>query len=114
MKIALLVLALASGLQAHDAKGKAWAPATAKNLPNPVPPAQAASGKAAFAKLCADCHSPKGKAPDLGGHHVHGLRDGEIFWIISNGIAKKMPAFAGQLSELDRWRIVTYVRTLTH
>jgi mono/diheme cytochrome c family protein len=111
MKI-LILLAMAAGLHAHDAKGKAWAPASAKGLKNPVPAADAAQGQAPFQSLCAGCHSVQGKAPDLGGHHVHGLKDGEIYWIITNGAGKKMPGFAKQLSELERWRVVNYVRTL--
>jgi mono/diheme cytochrome c family protein len=57
-------------------------------------------------------HDAKGEAPDLGGHHVHGLKDGELYWIITNGAGRKMPGFAKHLSEVERWRVVNYVRTL--
>jgi cytochrome c peroxidase len=40
------------------------------------------------------------------------MRDGEIYWVVTNGIDKSMPAFEKQLSETDRWEIVQYVRDL--
>jgi alcohol dehydrogenase (cytochrome c) len=107
-----LCLLLAAGLYAHDAKGKAHAPASAKALKNPVAAADAPLGKAAFTARCAGCHSAKGKAPDLTSHHMHSLQDGEIYWVITNGIGKTMPGFQKELTEVERWRVVTYVRTL--
>ena len=39
--------------------------------------------------------------------------DGEIFWKISNGhIASGMPPYGSSLSDDDRWKIVSYLRTL--
>jgi mono/diheme cytochrome c family protein len=41
--------------------------------------------------------------------------DGYLMWAISDGGAQLgtgMPAFAGALSERDRWRIIRYLRTL--
>ena len=45
---------------------------------------------------------------------VHGRlhTEGELFWWISNGIqGTGMPAF-GALTELQRWQVVQYIRTL--
>jgi mono/diheme cytochrome c family protein len=39
------------------------------------------------------------------------LSDGEIFWKISKG-RKPMPVFEQQLSQRERWDLVSYVRTL--
>jgi mono/diheme cytochrome c family protein len=40
------------------------------------------------------------------------LKDGEIYWVVTNGIGKKMPGFKAELSDVERWRVVNYVRTL--
>jgi len=113
MKLLILVL-LAVGVYAHDAKGKSHAPASAKTLKSPLTAEQAkpALGKANFEKTCAGCHNPKSKAPDLTGHHMHSLKDGEVYWVITNGIGKTMPGFKTQLSDVERWQIVLYVRGL--
>ena len=111
MRAVLLVLRAAS-LYGHDAKGKSHAPAAAKALKNPVAAKDAPQGKAAFEARCAGCHSPKGKAPDLTSHHMTMLKDGEIYWVVTNGIGKKMPGFKAELSDVERWRVVNYVRTL--
>ena len=113
MRLLLLPLLFAACLVAHDKKGKAHAPASAKSLKNPLPATEAAAGKDDYQALCAGCHSAKGKGPDLTSHHMHMLKDGEIFWVITNGIGKTMPAFKSQLSDADRWRIVLYVRQLS-
>ena len=111
MKVALLLL-MTANLFGHDAKGKSHAPAAAKALKNPVLAKDAPLGKAAFEARCAGCHSPKGKAPDLTSHHMTTLKDGEIYWVVTNGIGKTMPGFKTELSDLERWRVVNYVRTL--
>jgi cytochrome c peroxidase len=57
-----------------------------------------------------------GKLPvrptNLANYLMESMRDGEIYWVITNGIDKSMPAFEKQLSETDRWQIVQYVREL--
>ena len=39
------------------------------------------------------------------------IKDGELFWKISNGRAP-MPGYQTELSETDRWQLVNYVRYL--
>jgi len=39
------------------------------------------------------------------------IKDGELFWKISNGHTP-MPGFAADVSETDRWQLVNYVRYL--
>ncbi len=47
---------------------------------------------------------------------VDSLRDGEIYWIVTHGIAQgskqHMPAFARSLTEIQRWEIALWVREL--
>jgi mono/diheme cytochrome c family protein len=120
----LLPLLLALGLHGHDAHGKAHAPASAKTLKSPLTAAQAKPelGKASYVEACAGCHGENGKgavktkpAPtDLTDHKMHSMKDGEIYWVITNGIGKSMPAFKAQLSDTERWQIVLYVRQFSH
>ena len=123
MKVSIaLALFLAVSAYAHDAHGKSHAPAAAKTLKSPLTAAQAKPelGKAKFEEVCAACHGENGKgavktkpAPtDLTDHKMHSMKDGEIYWVITNGIGKSMPGFKAQMSDTERWQIVLYVRQL--
>jgi mono/diheme cytochrome c family protein len=79
-----------------------------------------------FADHCAICHGNDGsgdtmigkglypKPPDLRQEPTQKLSDGEIFWIIENGVRfTGMPAFGGQHgSQEDSWRLVEFIRHL--
>lgn len=54
----------------------------------------------------------KPRPTNLADHRMDSMRDGEIFWVITKGIGKTMPGFESQLSDIERWRIVAYVRQL--
>jgi mono/diheme cytochrome c family protein len=108
-------------------RGAAAAPA-AKTLKNPVAstPASITAGAAAYKKYCAFCHGVTGKgdgplAPkdsdpaDLtDAKWDHGSTDGEIFWIIQNGVGgdSKMIKFQGKIPDQDMWHIVNFLRSL--
>jgi len=119
----LLLLTAAVLCYGHDAKGKSHAPAAAKALKSPLTAAQAKPelGKANYQAVCAGCHGETGKSAvktkpvpaDLTSHHLHMLKDGEIYWILTNGIGKTMPGFKEQLSDVERWQVVNYVRQLS-
>ena len=90
-------------------------PATAENI---------AAGKQTYLTSCAVCHGPQGKGNgplaatlnprpvDLTVHaRLHS--EGELFYWITNGISgTAMPKWQDQLTDLQRWQAVTYVRTL--
>ena len=101
------------------------APAQARMLASPLDlsASDVEAGRAAYASQCARCHGATGKGgpapgsgrpapsdltrPDLRTH-----ADGELYWVIANGIpASGMPAFP-RLSDEARWQLVAYVRTL--
>jgi mono/diheme cytochrome c family protein len=98
---------------------------TAK-LANPVEPTEWAlrKGKELFGIYCVPCHGDSGKGDgpvgkkyvptpaDLrpGTHGAH-HSDGELFVIISAG-AGGMPAFRADLTPVERWQIVAFLRTL--
>jgi mono/diheme cytochrome c family protein len=80
-----------------------------------------------FADHCAICHANDGscdtpfgrnlypKPPDLRREQTQKLADGEIFWIIENGVRfTGMPAFGGAHgSEEDSWKLVRFIRHLS-
>lgn len=82
-------------------------------------------GQMHFVELCAICHGPDGKGqtligknvypppPDLTSRDTQEASDGELFYIVSNGIRfSGMPAFGGTHGKEDIWNLVTFVRHL--
>jgi cytochrome c peroxidase len=102
------------------------APAQSRMLASPLDLAESdlAAGKAAFAANCASCHGADGKggqparpggpaASDLTRADLRTHADGELFWVIGNGIAESgMPAFAARMPDVARWQLVAHLRTL--
>lgn len=96
---------------------------------NPIPggPATLETGMAHFADHCASCHANDGggavqmgrnlypKAPDMRLAATQALTDGELFWIIENGVRfTGMPGWATGTAEgeADSWRLVHFIRHL--
>ena len=105
------------------------APSSVKSRQNPVPntPEILADGRAHWADHCATCHDNNGsgetemgrnlypRAPDMRKDETQNLTDGELFFIIENGIRLTgMPAWgAGTAkSEEDSWKLVRFIRHL--
>lgn len=107
---------------------RGWAiPGSARELSNPVPtaPAVLADARAHWADHCAVCHAADGggdtpigrnlypRAPDLRQRETQALTDGELFWIIENGVRLTgMPAFGGAGKPEESWKLVRFIRTL--
>lgn len=104
-------------------------PRGAERLLNPVPdgPQMLAEAEAHFADHCASCHGDDGKggteigrhlypkAPDMTAAATQTLTDGEIFFIIKNGVRLTgMPAWGDDTPEADRdtWKLVRFIRYL--
>ena len=96
-----------------------------KTNPFAKDPAAAAAGLLHYKENCLYCHGAKDidalefakgfnpGAPMLDMKDVQELKDGELFWIISNGIrATGMPAFSPTHKEDEIWKIVSFVRRL--
>lgn len=125
-KIAILMAVCASINLAHDAHGRSTSPPEARHLKSPLPntPEHAAAAKPFYDQLCASCHGADGKArtpiagklpvrpTNLAEYIMESMRDGEIYWVVSNGIEKNMPGFGTRLSDTQRWEMVQYVREL--
>lgn len=102
-------------------------PAGAKELKNPHPVTDASTAEARehFVEHCSACHGSTGrgdtlygrnlypKAPDMTQADTQQLTDGELFYIISNGVRfTGMPAFGGEDSPESIWGLVSFIRRL--
>jgi mono/diheme cytochrome c family protein len=102
-------------------------PANARQARNPVAGTleNLREARLHFADHCATCHGNDGggstlvgrglypKPPDLRQTETQKLSDGELFWIIENGVRfTGMPAFATPGAENDSWELVLFIRHL--
>jgi mono/diheme cytochrome c family protein len=83
-------------------------------------------GQKSFGAYCVSCHGLDGHAtgvpfaqrmsppvPDLGSPDVQSYSDGQLKWIIENGIYPSgMPASKGIFSDEEIWQMVHYIRHL--
>ncbi|MGH9733475.1 MAG: c-type cytochrome [Candidatus Acidiferrales bacterium] len=79
-------------------------------------PDAVAAGSILFADHCAKCHGTnalgKGKRPSLRSDLVQHATDGELFWVLRNGVLSKgMPSWSA-LPEASRWQIIDYIKSL--
>ena len=82
--------------------------------------ASAQTGEAIYIKNCQSCHGNPGKGnslkslkpipPDLSSVSSQALTDGELFYILSTG-RMIMPSFKNVLSEDERWRVISFLRS---
>lgn len=114
-------------LLARNARRQSW-PRHARAAKNPIAtsPEVLREARIHFADHCAVCHGNDGggdsmlghglypKPPDLRQSETQQLSDGEIFWIIENGVRfTGMPAFGGgHGSAEDSWKLVLFIRHL--
>jgi cytochrome c len=83
-------------------------------------------GKEAFSHYCVACHGMDGQntgvpfanhisppIPSLASKDVQGFTDGQLKWILDNGIwPSGMPGSKGTLSDDELWSIIVYIRHL--
>lgn len=85
----------------------------------------ALSGRDAYLGSCAQCHGAKGDgqgqfgqltsppATNLASQDVKSKSDGELFWIVKNGLGfTAMPAYGGQYSDAEISGMLAYIRML--
>ena len=104
-------------------------PLEQRNAPNPIPlnPDVMKESLAHFADHCATCHANDGsgqtpigknvypKAPDLRLADTQSMSDGEMFWVIHNGIRfTAMPAWGDgdPAEDKDSWKLIHFIRHL--
>jgi mono/diheme cytochrome c family protein len=99
-----------------------------KSDANPLPatPETIRAGQKAFSHYCVACHGLDGQntgvpfaarmsppVPPLNSKAVQSFTDGQIHWVIVNGIyPSRMPASKGILNDDEIWSIVQYIRHL--
>lgn len=109
---------------------RSWmTPSIYKGLKNPVSASEEAviAGRDHFADHCATCHANDGsgntemgrnlypKAPDMRMPRTQSLSDGELFYIIENGVKLTgMPAWGTGTPEGEKstWQLVHFIRRL--
>ena len=83
-------------------------------------------GKQAFTQYCMVCHGLDGQntgvpfaetvsppIPSLASAEVQSYSDGQLKWILENGIAPSgMPPAKGMFADEDQWKLVLYMRHL--
>jgi putative heme-binding domain-containing protein len=92
--------------------------ATAQN-PLQNDPNAAGVGRGVFRIYCSPCHGIRGqgaRGPDLTQAITgSGKGDDDLFQIITQGSpGTEMPAFAGTIDDNDRWRMVSYIRSIAN
>ncbi len=99
-----------------------------KDIQNPLPATEEniADGREHFGHHCGICHGLDGEAtgvpfadkmspsvPSLSSKDVQDYKDGQLKWIIENGINPSgMPAWKGTLSDDEMWKVVDFLRHL--
>ena len=121
---------LLEGIAARAAREVAF-PKNARERRNPVPDTAEvlSEAEAHWADHCAGCHANNGSgdtetgkhlyppAPDMRLTETQSLADGELFYIIGNGIRLSgMPSWGGgtKRDEEDTWKLVRLIRHLPH
>ena len=104
-------------------------PSSAKDAKNPYPatPENLTAGLEHFADHCATCHANDGsgnseigpnlypRAPDMRRAETQDLTDGEIFYIINNGVRMTgMPGWGKSHTAEDTWKLTLFVKHLPH
>jgi len=109
-------------------RAKRWVFVRDKGVKNPTASngESIARGQEAFSHYCAACHGLDGQntgvpfadsmsppVPSLKSDRVQAYSDGQIHWVITNGIFPSgMPAAQGILTDDEVWDIVIYIRHL--
>ena len=140
---AAIAYAKVTGLRSHGAPGEletrvarairsAAVPRDDRSRVNPLAESSEArsEGLQHFARYCAMCHGNNGtgqktaignglfpKPPDLRSETTQQLTDGELFYIIENGVRfTGMPAFGtgvrSEAGDRQTWQLVTFIRRL--
>jgi mono/diheme cytochrome c family protein len=139
LAIAGLFWLCATGLNARDTPGtietrlaialqRLAIPRGARDLANPMQatPELLVDAQRHFADHCASCHGNDGsgatemgqklypRAPDMRSAQTQNLSDGEIYYIIENGVRfTGMPAWgAGGTNDHETWHLVLFIRHL--
>jgi mono/diheme cytochrome c family protein len=119
------VLSAGAGAAAQAIKGGNPKAAAVKNPVKPTPDS-IRKGREGYMKSCRHCHgvsgvgdgplAPKNPSPAnlTDTDWTFGSTDGEIYWIIANGVGgdSEMKGVRSEMTATDMWNIVNYLRTI--
>ena len=103
-------------------------PLEAGKMKNPLPETDEvlSQGQQVFVESCALCHGGDGRAEtpigrhmdppamDLNSAHVQHWTDGELFWIVQNGVRLTgMPSWKSSISDDDTWKLARFIHNLS-
>lgn len=99
------------------------APASADTLKSPfaASPQVLREGEKLYNIFCVSCHGPNGLGDGSPGKfkiepanfhskEVAAQTEGALFWKLTTGRGRSMPAFAAALSDEKRWQLIAYIR----
>lgn len=99
------------------------APASADTLKSPfvATPQVLREGEKLYNIFCVSCHGPNGLGDGSPGKfkiepanfhskEVAAQTEGALFWKLTTGRGRSMPAFAAALSDEKRWQLIAYIR----
>ena len=99
------------------------APASADTLKSPFPasPPVLREGEKLYNIFCVSCHGPNGLGDGSPGKfqvepanfhskEVAAQTEGALFWKLTTGRGRSMPAFAAALPDEKRWQLIAYIR----
>jgi mono/diheme cytochrome c family protein len=104
-------------------------PIEAGKMQNPLPETAevVSQGHEVFLGSCVQCHGTNANgdttvgrnmnppAMDLHSPHVQHWSDGELYWIIRNGVRLTgMPSWQSSISDNDTWKLARYIHSLPH
>jgi len=100
----------------YEPLSKAPAKMAAKRNPLDKDQQAVAAGQNLFEQHCSECHGERAegskKAPSLRVEEVQNAAPGAIFWVLTNGVVRRgMPVWS-KLPELQRWQLVSFIRSL--
>ena len=124
---AAAALAIGLGLALVNDLALAQANPEAAKISNPVEatPESLAAGKQVYQRYCASCHGTSaqgGSGSDISAPAAdltdkewkHGSTDGEIYFVIKNGVPPElnMEPWGDRIKDPDIWNLVNYLRSL--
>lgn len=120
LKISTIIIFSLFSMQTFASTWNIPATASARNSYIQFTVATAKAGEAIYTENCMSCHGNPGKGnslkglnpipPDLGGTTTQQRTDGDLFYIITVGKVI-MPAFETVLSEDQRWKVISFIRS---
>jgi putative copper resistance protein D len=100
-------------------------PTTYRRSSVPYAAASIAHGQTLYRTHCASCHgaTARGDGPaaagllkrpaDLTAPHTNDHTAGDMFWWLTHGVGRVMPAFGAALSDDERWDLINFLRALS-